>query len=107
MASSAGSIKRVTLELGGNDAAIVLDDVEPAVAARKVFDGTMINAGQVRVAIKRAYVPKSMEDAFCVELLPLSEQAEVADGMSQSATMAQAHQAVPARKVKDQTKTAG
>ena len=57
MASAADGVKRVTLELGGNDAAIVLDDVEPALAAKKVFQGAMYNAGQICVAVKRAYVP--------------------------------------------------
>lgn len=101
MASSAGSIKRVTLELGGNDAAIVLDDVEPAVAARKVFDGAMINAGQVCVAIKRAYVPKSMYDEFCDELQLLAGQAVVDDGMCQGATIGPVQNAVQYAKVKD------
>src|SRR3546814_14309117 len=87
MASSAGSIERVTLELGGNDAAIVLDDVEPAVAARKVFDGAMINAGQVCVAIKRAYVPKSMYDEFCDEMQQLAGQAVVDVGMCHGDTI--------------------
>jgi len=54
MASAAAMIKRVTLELGGNDAAIVLDDVDPKIAARKIYDGSMKNAGQICVAIKRA-----------------------------------------------------
>jgi len=101
MASSAGSIKRVTLELGGNDAAIVLDDVEPAVAARKVFDGAMINAGQVCVAIKRAYVPRSMYDDFCDELQQLAGQAVVDDGMCQGATIGPVQNAVQYAKVKE------
>ena len=101
MASSAGSIKRVTLELGGNDAAIVLDDVEPAMAARKVFDGAMINAGQVCVAIKRAYVPKSMYDEFCEEMLQLAGQAVVDDGMRQGATIGPVQNAAQYAKVKE------
>lgn len=101
MASSAGSIKRVTLELGGNDAAIVLDDVEPAVAARKVFDGAMINAGQVCVAIKRAYVPKSMYDEFCDEMRQLAGQAVVDDGMCQGATIGPVQNAAQYAKVKE------
>lgn len=87
MASAAAMVKRVTLELGGNDAAIVLDDVDPALAARKVFDGAMVNAGQVCVAIKRAYVPDSMYDSFCDEIAQLAQSAIVDDGSRQGATV--------------------
>lgn len=83
MASAAGTVKRITLELGGNDAAIVLDDVPPELAARKVFDGAMVNAGQVCVAVKRAYVPSSIYDAFCEEIAALARGAIVDDGLAQ------------------------
>lgn len=85
MQSAAGSIKRVTLELGGNDAAIVLDDVDPIVVAQKVFAGAMANAGQVCVAIKRVYVPDALYDAVCEELARLAREAIVDDGMAQGA----------------------
>ncbi|HTN63022.1 MAG TPA: aldehyde dehydrogenase family protein [Devosia sp.] len=83
MASASGTVKRVTLELGGNDAAIVLDDVDPVEIAGKVFDGAMVNAGQVCVAIKRAYVPEAMYDPFCDELARLAKAAIVDDGFKQ------------------------
>ena len=82
MASAASSLKRVTLELGGNDAAIVLDDVEPKAAAKQLFEGAMVNSGQVCLAIKRAYVPASMYDAICAELAKLADAAVVGDGMN-------------------------
>jgi len=85
MASAADSLKRVTLELGGNDAAIVMDDVDPKVVAKKVFDGAMANAGQICVAIKRAYVPEGMYDEFCDELATLAKAAVVDDGLKQGA----------------------
>ena len=47
MACAADSLKRVTLELGGNDAAIVLDDVDPAAAAQGIFMGAFFNSGQI------------------------------------------------------------
>lgn len=55
IASSAGTMKRVTLELGGNDAAIVLDDVDPRKVAHKIYQGAMMNAGQICVAISHAW----------------------------------------------------
>lgn len=87
MASSAGTVKRVTLELGGNDAAIVLDDVDPRQIARKVYQGAMTNAGQICVAIKRAYVPAALYDDFCDELARLANEAIVDDGAKQGTTI--------------------
>jgi acyl-CoA reductase-like NAD-dependent aldehyde dehydrogenase len=87
MASAATSVKRVTLELGGNDAAIVLDDVDPRPIARKIYAGAMANGGQICVAIKRAYVPAAMYDAFCDELALLANAAIVDDGTKQGTTI--------------------
>ena len=85
MAAAADGLKRVTLELGGNDAAIVMDDVDAKMVAKKVYEGAMVNAGQVCVAIKRAYVPEGMYDEFCDELAILAKAAVVDDGMKQGA----------------------
>ena len=85
MAAAAGTVKRVTLELGGNDAAIVLDDVDPVQIANRVFQGAMANAGPICVAIKRPYVPESMYDVFCDELARLAKEAVVDDGSKQGA----------------------
>ena len=83
MAAAAEGVKRVTLELGGNDAAIVLDDLDARQVARKVYGGAMANAGQICVAIKRAYVPAPMYDDFCDELAKLANEAVVDDGAKQ------------------------
>ncbi|WP_144098628.1 aldehyde dehydrogenase family protein [Croceicoccus sediminis] len=87
MASAAESIKRVTLELGGNDAAIVLDDVPAREAAQKVYQGAMTNAGQICVAIKRAYVHESIYDEFCEAIAELANAAVVDDGTRQGTTI--------------------
>ncbi len=83
MESAASSLKRITLELGGNDAAIVLDDVDPKEVAAKLFAGAMINSGQVCLAIKRIFVHDSQYDAICAELAKLAEAAVVGDGMKE------------------------
>ncbi|MEP6869074.1 MAG: aldehyde dehydrogenase family protein [Novosphingobium sp.] len=83
MASAAQTIKRITLELGGNDPAIVLDDMDPKDAARALFNGSMVNSGQVCLAIKRAYVPASLYEAICDELVTLADNAVVDDGFAQ------------------------
>jgi acyl-CoA reductase-like NAD-dependent aldehyde dehydrogenase len=81
MASVAGTLKRLTLELGGNDAAIVLDDVDPRAIAPKLFQAAMVNSGQVCLAAKRVYVPDSLYDAVCAELAKLAESAVVGNGL--------------------------
>ena len=69
MAGAAETLKRITLELGGNDAGIVLDDVNPKTAAQGIFDGAFQNSGQVCIAMKRLYVHESIYDEMCDELL--------------------------------------
>ncbi|WP_157219193.1 aldehyde dehydrogenase family protein [Flavisphingomonas formosensis] len=85
MASASSLLKRITLELGGNDAAIVLDDVDPKSVAKSLFEGAMVNSGQVCLAIKRAYVHDSQYDAICDELAALAKLAVVDEGTQQGA----------------------
>jgi len=87
MASAADALKRVSLELGGNDALIVLDDVDPKAAAPKVYAAAMQNAGQVCIAAKRIYVHESIYDAMCDELAKLAKDAVVGDGLEQGTQM--------------------
>ncbi|GAB2904538.1 aldehyde dehydrogenase family protein [Streptomyces mayteni] len=56
-AGAAASLARVTLELGGNDAAVLLDDVDVARVADRLFWAAFRNCGQVCMAVKRVYAP--------------------------------------------------
>jgi len=87
MAAAADTVKRLTLELGGNDAAIVLDDVDPKTIAPAVFDAAFRNSGQVCVAIKRLYVHESVYDQMCDELATIAVNTVVDDGMKQGAKL--------------------
>ncbi|HEY0647214.1 aldehyde dehydrogenase family protein [Phenylobacterium sp.] len=87
MASAADALKRVSLELGGNDALIVLDDVDLMETAPKVLGAAMQNAGQVCIAAKRIYVHESMYDAMCDELARLADEMVVGDGLEQGTQM--------------------
>ena len=87
MASAAETIKRITLELGGNDAAIVLDDVDPKQVAPGIFAGAFMNAGQVCIALKRLYVHENVYDGVCDSLAELADAAVVDDGLKQGTTM--------------------
>lgn len=84
-AAGADDLKRITLELGGNDAAIVMADVDPKEVAPKLFNGAMVNAGQVCLAIKRVYAHSSIYDELCAELATLADNAVVDDGLNQGA----------------------
>lgn len=61
-AAAAPTLKKLTLELGGNDAAIVLDDADPEAVADCVYRISLENAGQFCAAIKRLYVHESLYD---------------------------------------------
>ena len=86
MASAADGLKRVSLELGGNDAAIVLDDVDTKAIAPRLFASAFGNNGQVCIAIKRLYVHDAVYDDMCTELATLADAAIVGDGLQQGTT---------------------
>ncbi len=83
MASVAGTLKRVTLELGGNDAGIVLPDAEPVAIAEGLFWGAFINNGQTCAALKRLYVHESIYDAVCDALTALAATVPMGDGLNE------------------------
>ena len=83
MAGAAGLLKRITLELGGNDAGIVLDDVNPKEAAQKLFDSAFQNSGQVCIAMKRLYVHENIYDEVCDELATIANDTVIGDGSEQ------------------------
>jgi acyl-CoA reductase-like NAD-dependent aldehyde dehydrogenase len=80
-AAAAPDLKRVTLELGGNDAAIVLEDADPARIAEKLFWGAFANSGQVCSAIKRLYVHERIAAPLTEALAALARDVKMGDGM--------------------------
>ena len=101
MEAAASSLKRLTLELGGNDAAIILDDMDPKQVAPAIFGGATINSGQVCLAIKRVYAPESMYDALCDELVKLANEAVVGDGLEQGTQLGPLQNKMQFEKVKE------
>ena len=100
MVGAASTIKRITLELGGNDAAIVMGDVDPKVVAPGIFGGATMNAGQVCLAIKRVYAHDSIYDELCSELGKLADSAVVDDGLKQGAQIGPLQNKMQYEKVK-------
>lgn len=82
-AAGADTLKRFTLELGGNDAAIVLDDVDAASVAQGIYNAATLNAGQVCMAAKRIYAPRAIHDELVDALGALADAAIVGDGLDQ------------------------
>lgn len=80
MASSASTLKRITLELGGNDAAIVMPDVDPKAVAKDLFWGAFQNSAQLCVAIKRLYVHADIYDELASELVEYAKTVKMGDG---------------------------
>lgn len=81
--ASAGNMKRLTLELGGNDAGIVLDDADPKAVAEGLFWGAFINTGQTCAALKRLYVHDSIYDAVVNELAAFAEKMPMGPGLEE------------------------
>ena len=87
MQSAAGNLKRLTLELGGNDAGIVLPDAKPKEIAEGIFWGAFINGGQTCAALKRLYVHDAIYDEMCVELAALAEAIPMGDGLDEASAL--------------------
>jgi acyl-CoA reductase-like NAD-dependent aldehyde dehydrogenase len=101
MAGAAAMLKRITLELGGNDAGIVLDDVDPKKTAPALFQSAFQNNGQVCIAMKRLYVHESIYDEMCAELAKLADQAIVGNGLEQGTQLGPLQNRMQFEKVKE------
>lgn len=87
MGAAAQTLKRLTLELGGNDAGIVLPDVDPKQIAEGLFWGAFVNNGQTCAALKRLYVHDSIYDAVCAELVKVAETVNVGNGLDETSAL--------------------
>jgi acyl-CoA reductase-like NAD-dependent aldehyde dehydrogenase len=81
MAAAAPTLKSLTLELGGNDAGIVLPDVDMTRLVESMFWGAFINSGQTCGALKRLYVHDSVYDEVCGALVAYGSAVRMGDGL--------------------------
>jgi acyl-CoA reductase-like NAD-dependent aldehyde dehydrogenase len=81
MQSAASNLKRVTLELGGNDAAIVMPDADPKAIAKDLFWACFANSAQFCVAGKRLYIHESIYDAMAAELVAYARTVRMGNGL--------------------------
>ncbi|MBD7996480.1 aldehyde dehydrogenase family protein [Arthrobacter sp. Sa2CUA1] len=93
MAQAAPTVKRVTLELGGNDPAIVLPDADPAFTAAGIIGSAFRNAGQVCMAVKRVFVPRSLAGELTEALAAAAAGLVVGRGLDAGTSMGPMHNA--------------
>ena len=83
MQSASATLKRVTLELGGNDPAIVMPDVDVEAIAEKLFWAAFTNNGQICIATKRMYVHEDVYEPLKEALVAYARTVKVGDGAEQ------------------------
>ncbi len=83
MASASNDLKRITLELGGNDASIVLPDADVAKVAEQLFWSSFLNAGQICIAAKRIYIHEDIYDEMSAAIAAYAKMVTVGDGSEQ------------------------
>ena len=83
MASAAKRLTGVTLELGGNDPAIVMPDVDVKATVEKLFWAAFVNSGQLCLATKRLYVHADIYDAFAAEMAAYARGVVVGEGLTE------------------------
>ncbi|PSN66689.1 aldehyde dehydrogenase-like protein [Corynespora cassiicola Philippines] len=80
MESASKTLKRVTLELGGNDPAIVFEDVDIPQVAERVAGLAFLNSGQICIALKRIFVQASIADKFLDALVAATKKLKLGPG---------------------------
>jgi acyl-CoA reductase-like NAD-dependent aldehyde dehydrogenase len=101
MESASGNLKRITLELGGNDPAIVMPDVDPKKVAKDLFWAAFQNSAQFCVAAKRLYVHEDIYDAVRDEMVAYAQTVKVGDGSQQGTDLGPIQNRMQFEKVKD------
>lgn len=87
MAGAAPTLKRLTLELGGNDAAIVLPDVDIETTAKALFWAAFANSAQICIAVKRLYIHNDIYDELAGAMAAYAGTVTIGDGMDPATQM--------------------
>ncbi len=83
MEGASADLKRITLELGGNDASIVLPDANVEKVAEQLFWSSFGNAGQICIAAKRVYIHEDIYDDLSAAIAEYAKTVKVGDGSEQ------------------------
>ena len=87
MISQKAGMKKVTLELGGNDPLVVLKDADIEKAVKGVINGAFLNAGQVCMGVKRIIVEEEIADEFSEKLVGETEKLVMGNPMDKTTTL--------------------
>jgi acyl-CoA reductase-like NAD-dependent aldehyde dehydrogenase len=101
MESASGNLKRITLELGGNDPAIVLPDVDVPKLAEELFWAAFQNSAQFCVAAKRLYIHEDIYDELAEALVAFAATVKVGDGSQQGTDLGPIQNRMQFEKLKD------
>ncbi|THA71586.1 aldehyde dehydrogenase family protein [Streptomyces sp. A0958] len=105
-AGAAASLARVTLELGGNDAAVLLDDVDVERIADRLFWAAFRNCGQVCMAVKRVYVPARLHTDVVEALAQRAKAVVVGNGLDPATRLGPVNNAPQLARVEQVTRQA-
>ncbi|MFK8399920.1 aldehyde dehydrogenase family protein [Pseudomonas sp. BGr12] len=100
MQSASVNLKRLTLELGGNDAAIVLPDVDAKEIAKDLFWASFANSAQFCVACKRLYIHEDVYDEVARELVAYASTVKMGNGIEQGVELGPLQNKMQYEKVK-------
>jgi len=101
MQSASATLKRVTLELGGNDAAIVLPDADVEALAEQLFWAAFTNNGQICIATKRMYVHRDVYDPLKDALVAYARTVQIGDGAQQGVRLGPINNSLQYKRVLD------
>lgn len=87
MRNAADTLKRTTLELGGNDAAVILDDADLDKVVPEIFSYAFLNNGQVCLGIKRIFAHSSVYERVCDEFARMADAMKLGSGMDAGSDM--------------------
>jgi succinate-semialdehyde dehydrogenase/glutarate-semialdehyde dehydrogenase len=106
MAKAAEGLKKITLELGGSDPCIVLDDADLEAAARGISVGRFFNCGQACLAVKRLYIQEGAYDALMDKLVARASKLKPGNGLDKDSRMGPMHTEAQRTEVEAQIKDA-
>lgn len=99
-AAAMSNLKRVTLELGGNDPAIIMDDVDLASVVPTLFWYSFWNSGQICIAIKRLYVHENIAEPLVKALVEYASHIKMGNGMDEGVLLGPVQNKMQYEKVK-------
>ena len=87
MISQKAGMKKVTLELGGNDPTVILKDADLDKAVKGIINGAFLNAGQVCMGVKRVIVEDEIADEFAEKLVKATQKLVMGNPMDSKTTL--------------------